>query len=226
MAASNKDHISLVISIFKQEKEIIPKESQIYEILSKIEEELKEKDNVNRINLIISGGQIGADQEALEAAYKLGIPTGGWAPKAYVTSRGPMIRLKTVYHLKEVGEPVPFGYVTRSKKNVDESDATVAFRNDKIESVGTDKTIGYCKTGIWQTLKTYSSAKPYKPLLIIPIKSIDKFGDPSDFDKHIHQFREFIVENNVKTLNVCGSRSTGADMPVYHFLFTALSPFI
>ena len=30
---------------------------------------------------IISGGQTGADQAALDAAIKLGIPHGGWIPK-------------------------------------------------------------------------------------------------------------------------------------------------
>ena len=33
------------------------------------------------IKKIISGGQTGADQAALDVAIKLGIPHGGWIPK-------------------------------------------------------------------------------------------------------------------------------------------------
>jgi Circularly permutated YpsA SLOG family len=37
---------------------------------------------------IISGGQTGADQAALDAAIKLGIPHGDWIPKGRPTESG------------------------------------------------------------------------------------------------------------------------------------------
>jgi hypothetical protein len=40
------------------------------------------------IRKIISGGQTGADQAALDAAIKLGIPHGGWIPKGRLTEKG------------------------------------------------------------------------------------------------------------------------------------------
>jgi len=40
------------------------------------------------ISKIISGGQTGADQAALDAAIKLGIPHGGWIPKGRLTEDG------------------------------------------------------------------------------------------------------------------------------------------
>ncbi len=42
------------------------------------------------IEKIISGGQTGADQAALDAAIKLGIPHGGWIPKGRITEDGPL----------------------------------------------------------------------------------------------------------------------------------------
>lgn len=38
---------------------------------------------------IISGGQTGADQGALVAAKQLGIETGGWTPRGFLTEAGP-----------------------------------------------------------------------------------------------------------------------------------------
>jgi hypothetical protein len=38
---------------------------------------------------VISGGQTGADQAGLRAARACGIPTGGWAPRGWLTEAGP-----------------------------------------------------------------------------------------------------------------------------------------
>ena len=38
---------------------------------------------------VISGGQTGADQTGLHAARACGIPTGGWAPRGWLTEAGP-----------------------------------------------------------------------------------------------------------------------------------------
>jgi len=40
------------------------------------------------LSKIISGGQTGADQAALDAAIELGIPHGGWIPKGRLTEAG------------------------------------------------------------------------------------------------------------------------------------------
>jgi len=42
------------------------------------------------IKKIISGGQTGADQAALDVAIKLGIAHGGWIPKGRITEEGPL----------------------------------------------------------------------------------------------------------------------------------------
>lgn len=54
------------------------------------------------IEKVISGGQTGADRAALEAAAKLGVPTGGWAPPGFLTSRGKDFALRDQFHLKEI----------------------------------------------------------------------------------------------------------------------------
>jgi hypothetical protein len=38
---------------------------------------------------IITGGQTGADQAAVRAGHAAGIPTGGFAPKGWLTEDGP-----------------------------------------------------------------------------------------------------------------------------------------
>jgi hypothetical protein len=47
-----------------------------------------DKKGTTVIKKIISGGQTGADQAALDAAIKLGIPHGGWIPKGRLTENG------------------------------------------------------------------------------------------------------------------------------------------
>ena len=42
------------------------------------------------IQKIISGGQTGADRAALDVAFKLGIPHGGWIPKGRIAEDGPL----------------------------------------------------------------------------------------------------------------------------------------
>jgi hypothetical protein len=46
----------------------------------------------NMIKKIISGGQTGADQAALDTAIELGIPHGGWIPKGRITEADPLPR--------------------------------------------------------------------------------------------------------------------------------------
>lgn len=92
------------------------------------------------VTKVISGGQTGIDQLALEIAYKYGIPTGGTAPKGYRTEQGPMPRLlRDKYGLSE--SPY-FQYGPRTAKNVKDSDATIIYGN--MLSPGTKLTIQIC----------------------------------------------------------------------------------
>jgi hypothetical protein len=74
---------------------------------------------------IISGGQVGADRMGLESARKLGIETGGMAPKGYRISGGQDPSLKG-FGLTESADS---GYTTRTRANVKNSDLTLLFTN-------------------------------------------------------------------------------------------------
>ncbi len=70
---------------------------------------------------IISGGQTGADQAALDAAIALDIPHGGWLPKGRKTEQGP---LPLRYDLRESGSS---RYRDRTEKNILAADGTLIF---------------------------------------------------------------------------------------------------
>lgn len=85
---------------------------------------------------VISGGQTGVDQIGLKVARRLGITTGGTAPKGWKTEDG------SKPHLADFGlvESWSNDYAVRTTDNVYDSDATVIFAND-LDSPGTICTI-------------------------------------------------------------------------------------
>ena len=78
------------------------------------------------IQKIISGGQTGADQAALDVAIKLDIPHGGWIPKGRKTEAG---ILPAKYNLKEMATT---SYPMRTEKNVLDSDGTLILSHGKL----------------------------------------------------------------------------------------------
>ena len=85
---------------------------------------------------IISGGQTGADQGALDAAIKLGIPHGGWIPKGRKTESGP---LQDHYELQEMSTG---SYPKRTRKNVQDSDGTLIISYGELTG-GSELTMNY-----------------------------------------------------------------------------------
>ena len=75
---------------------------------------------------IISGGQTGADQAALDAAIKYNLPHGGWVPKGRLTENGP---LPDEYRLKEM---LTKNYLDRTEKNVLASEGIVIITHGKL----------------------------------------------------------------------------------------------
>lgn len=88
---------------------------------------------------IISGGQTGADIGALLAAVELGIKTGGWAPKGWITEAGPALWLRG-YGLVQHSSP---NYPPRTRMNCQDSDLTVIFGD--VRSTGSKLTISICR---------------------------------------------------------------------------------
>src|SRR5688572_1715521 len=72
---------------------------------------------------VVSGGQSGADQAALRAARAANIPTGGWAPKGWLTEDG-LAPWPADHGLAECPEP---GYSARTAANAHDSDGTLWF---------------------------------------------------------------------------------------------------
>lgn len=76
---------------------------------------------------IVSGGQNGVDQAALFAAKELGVTTGGWMPRNWVTLDGAKPHFARTYGMKEADKS---GYAYRTKLNVRDSDVTIRFATD------------------------------------------------------------------------------------------------
>lgn len=157
------------------------------------------------LHTIISGGQTGADQGGLVAGSRYGIRTGGCAPAEYKTQVGPNVLLACL-GLRAEGD-----YADRTKVNVKESDGTVIIAYD-VQSPGTRMTIAAC-------------SRYLKPVLVIDIAEMlslirDSVGDKASVLDHkvlgfISDFgqklRDFIVANDIQTLNVAGNREIRSD---------------
>ena len=130
---------------------------------------------------IISGGQTGADQAALDAAIKLGIPHGGWMPKGRLTEDGP---LPEKYDLNEMPTA---SYPERTKKNIRESDGTLILSH------------GMLTGGSEFTRKM--ALKYQKPMLHID------FNRMIPFDAAL-VINNWMVDHDIRTLNVAGPRAS------------------
>ena len=133
------------------------------------------------IKKIISGGQTGADQAALDAAIKYGFPHGGWIPKGRKTEDG---ILPDKYKLKEM----PTGsYQKRTEQNVIDSDGTVIISHGKL--TGGSK------------LTQKIAKKHDQPCLHIDLNETPAFITASTINS-------WIIENKIEVLNIAGPRAS------------------
>jgi Circularly permutated YpsA SLOG family len=88
---------------------------------------------------LMSGGQTGADQAALDFAIENDIPYSGWIPKGRMTESGP---LPEKYHLEEMPTK---SYPKRTEKNIIVSDGTLIVSHGTITG-GTALTKKLAKT--------------------------------------------------------------------------------
>lgn len=155
------------------------------------------------VNKIISGGQMGVDQAALYVAFRLGIPTGGWAPKGYQTLCGEQpFLLGKVFRLKQHTSK---NYQARTFANVRDSDGTLrlAFNFSSPGERCTMRAIRYFE----------------RPNLDIPLV------DPLP---HVKGAIEWLSEQQIYTLNIAGNARFGS-LNVFTIakdvLFEILKPF-
>ena len=172
------------------------------------------------VNKIISGAQTGVDQIGLVAALVLGLKTGGTAPFDYKVENKPNLDGTdnlTTDELKELGvvpitqemhdkfwknsTKTPNDWNARTYQNVYDSDGTVYFNNGN-DSAG------------------YLATKKYADLL----------GKPFISNPTTEQLTQWLIDNNIQTLNVAGNRGSAVDAKmkenVMRTLIGALEPSI
>lgn len=130
-----------------------------------------------RLERIISGGQTGADQAALDVAIEFGIPHGGWVPKGRKTEEGP---LDAKYLLKEMPSD---SYQKRTEQNVLDSDGTLILSHGEL-SQGSDYT-------------RMMAAKHGKPWIHVD-------ADKHSVEAAVQMIRTWISGNDIERLNVAG----------------------
>jgi len=140
------------------------------------------------IKKIVSGGQTGVDQAALDAAIKSEIAHGGWVPQGRLTESG---RLPGRYLLQELQTT---SYSVRTEQNVLDSDGTLIISHGPL--------IGGSK----YTLEV--ALKHRKPHLHIDLNETSESSAAKSAC-------EWIRKNGIEILNVAGPRSS-VDPHIYH----------
>ncbi|UCD32019.1 MAG: putative molybdenum carrier protein [Desulfobacterales bacterium] len=133
------------------------------------------------IKKIISGGQVGADQAALDVAIKMGISHGGYIQKGRKTQSG---LLPEKYKLKEMPTA---SFIKRIEQNVINSDGTLVISHGELSGGA-----GYCKK---------MADKHGRPCIHIDLSQTPILIAASS----IHTW---LKANNIEVLNVTGSRAS------------------
>jgi hypothetical protein len=148
------------------------------------------------VQKVVSGGQRGVDRAALDVAFELGLPCGGWCPQGRKAEDGP---IATRYPLKETPSD---DYSERTEWNVRDSDGTLVLTRD-------DPTEGTAFT-------IERAARLRKPCLVVDLS--DK---PS-----VSTVRAWVKDSRIRVLNVAGPRESkypGIYIHACQFLRKALS---
>lgn len=130
---------------------------------------------------IVSGGQTGADQGALDGAMELNFPHGGWISAGRKTENGP---LAEKYRLRELVSPA---YRDRTEKNVTESDGTLIVSHGEL-------------TG-GSALTRNFAIKHHKPWLNIDFNLVS-------MREAVDKACPWIISNKIVVVNFAGSRSS------------------
>jgi hypothetical protein len=133
------------------------------------------------IKKVVSGGQTGADQAALDVAMEMGIRHGGWIVKGRKTEAGTLPRK---YRLKETNS---IDYDQRTELNVVDSDGTVIFSHGSLKG-GSARTLMLAK-------------KHNKSCLHIDLNELSKY-------EAVEIIERWIDARKIEVLNVAGSRAS------------------
>lgn len=139
------------------------------------------------ITRIVSGGQTGADQAALDFAIDRGIPHGGWIPRGRMTEAGV---LPEKYLLTEMPTA---SYPKRTEQNVLDSDGTLIVSHGNLAG------------GAEHTLKM--ARKHGKPCMHVDMEALH-------LKEAVKLIWEWIYQNEIEVLNVAGARASN-DAKIY-----------
>jgi predicted Rossmann-fold nucleotide-binding protein len=138
------------------------------------------------LDRVITGGQTGVDQAAWRAAKSVGLSTGGWMPRGFLTEAGPRPGFSGDFGAKAHHSPE---WESRTLANVNEADGTLVIHG------------GQPGPG---TLRTIQAARERgQPVLVLDSERITA-SDASN------QIATWIVEMGVHRLNVAGDRESVA----------------
>lgn len=147
------------------------------------------------LSKVISGGQTGADQAGLMAAFKVGLKTGGTAPDDFYTEAGcnPLLEL--------LGLTCGGDYRSRTVKNVKDSDGTLLL-TATVNSPGSTLTRN----------EALRQAKPFYQVDTAGMHVLKMNGDSINelVKHHSAGIQGWIVANKITTLNVAGNREKHA----------------
>ena len=133
---------------------------------------------------IVSGGQNGVDQAALDAAMRFaGFEWGGWCPKGRLQDGGQIPDRFFTDGKNGLEESDSSRYQERTKLNIRESDATLILVPGRVRSPGTKLTLTSCR----KAEKHYRMFHPYRNHLV-------------------PRAVRWIVEEDITVLNVAGPR--------------------
>ena len=144
------------------------------------------------ITKVVSGGQTGADQGGLRAAYELGIETGGWAPQGWQTSIGPQPQLGSFYGLQEHPRR---GYASRTYANAKDSDGTIRLA------------VNFQSKGEMCTLKAIRQYD--RPYIDVDL------NNPLPFFNVVN----WITANQIRILNVAGNSNRTGQLDIFQMVY-------
>jgi len=150
---------------------------------------------------VISGGQIGADIAGLRAAKHVGLKTGGNMPNRFMALDGLHPEYAKLYGMVDDSA----GYKSRTFKNVGQSDATIRLATN------------FSSRG---ELCTLNAIKRYdKPYYDVDMVNYNRYIGPDDIV-------DFIIYNQVTTLNIAGNANVELEKPIYELLVAVFSELV
>ena len=162
--------------------------------------------NTSPVAKIISGGQTGVDTIGLQVAKELSIETGGTAPKGFLREKNVDNEDISSYGLVEISDEEQADYTRRKGKKDPYTGRT------ELNVRNSDGTV-------------YFSTSSDRAGLIATKRSAEEWNKPFLENPTAEQLREWIIKNNIKTLNVAGNRGSklSKDNNVAEVLREALS---